>query len=343
MPTLGQIALKAVRPNQELAVSYALLAAVLRRRRYTRSEVIALFLLSLNWPNLPFVWHVRMFIRVPLFRLRVWLYANGWLSPPKRSLSLGLHGREHALAAIGRSPWALRNSFSRYAGWAGIDWNNHLSNSSYATSLDNARMRHLIMVWGSCLRFDGVAFALAGTEFEYIREVPMLESYEVETHILTWEDKFAYLLHRWLIKPSGKDPNEIKGTRTGKRATVAAIGLSKICFSVSTVPHPNAPDQSKRRVRQTAHPGRVFALSGYGTSVSNWSLAKDLRKAKQSRQWLAGHPNTIAPTDIGDGQLAFEQKRARLAEILSRLAGGDRSVWRELLKASDEDEALCAI
>jgi len=53
-------------------------------------------------------------------------------------------------------------------------------------------------------------FVLEGTQFHFLREIPMFASYEVRTQIVAWDHKWMYLTHRFVTHHKrGSGPNKI--------------------------------------------------------------------------------------------------------------------------------------
>ncbi len=73
-------------------------------------RILILIILALNWGNLPFVWHLKLFRFVPLLRLRILLCRLGFNAAPpdSRAKELGLKGRDQVFVAVRRSPWDVR-------------------------------------------------------------------------------------------------------------------------------------------------------------------------------------------------------------------------------------------
>lgn len=93
---------------------------------------------------------------------------------------------------IGRNPFTYPVC-APYKSWASpdeSDYNMHLSNSSYAKTLDSVRVNCALECFLAFFR-DGGWIALGGTNFNYIREIPIGAHYEVRSSIGSWDSKWV--------------------------------------------------------------------------------------------------------------------------------------------------------
>ncbi|KAF7377374.1 Peptidase A1 domain-containing protein [Mycena sanguinolenta] len=98
----------------------------------------------------------------------------------------------------------VRNiNWHAHVGFDDADYNLHMSNSSYAKVLDSARFRFAAASFPNIFRSGGW-MALAATHFHFIREIPMLSSYEVRTRIGAWDGKWIWCVSRF-VKPLPKN------------------------------------------------------------------------------------------------------------------------------------------
>jgi acyl-CoA thioesterase FadM len=80
-----------------------------------------------------------------------------------------------------------------YKTWASIDdcdFNGHLSNSSYATTLDAARLKTAVASFPFFFGAGG-RMALGATQYTFIREIPMSMPYEVQLCTVGWDNKWV--------------------------------------------------------------------------------------------------------------------------------------------------------
>ncbi|CAE6449335.1 hypothetical protein ACGC1H_000200 [Rhizoctonia solani] len=158
---------------------------------------LILFIFLLNARSWPGVWHVRVFASVIRIRLHALLYKRGngrkwWttISPVGRSVFPTPDGSDKGASSILKS-WASLDD---------CDWNGHLSNSCYAKNLDPARMQACID-WFPAFFGDNGWVALGGAHYHYIREIPINTRYEIRMSIGGWEDKWIYLVAKFVSHP----------------------------------------------------------------------------------------------------------------------------------------------
>ncbi|CAE6414388.1 unnamed protein product [Rhizoctonia solani] len=162
-----------------------------------------LLVLVLNAKSWPGVWHFRVFRPVISFRLNELF--NKRRDSPKFLTGISPVGRSVLPAANGSDSGAISVSKA----WAALDdcdFNGHLSNSCYAKNLDPARMQAWVD-WCPALFGDGAWVALGGAHYHYIREIPMNASYEIRVSIGGWDQKWIYLVAKFVSHPK-------KGSKT---------------------------------------------------------------------------------------------------------------------------------
>ncbi|KAJ6482349.1 hypothetical protein DFH09DRAFT_409426 [Mycena vulgaris] len=169
----------------------------------TAAKYLAILLFALNAGSWPLVWHLRVFSSVIEARLAIRLVKL-------RHVFSGREKRAAALARLyeSRMPVALHpfREVWTYRSWVSIDdsdFNLHMSNSSYAKALDTARFRLALATFPSLLRCGGW-IPLAATHYHFIREIPMLSRYEVRSSIGAWDDKWIWVVSRFVKPPSKK-------------------------------------------------------------------------------------------------------------------------------------------
>ncbi|CAA7263928.1 unnamed protein product [Cyclocybe aegerita] len=105
--------------------------------------------------------------------------------------------------AVGENPFTMVVPYKTWASIDESDFNGHLSNSSYAKTLDGARFKAAVNLFPMYLRSGGW-IALAATHYHFIREIPMLASYEIRSTIAAWDQKWLYVMSRYVRKSDGK-------------------------------------------------------------------------------------------------------------------------------------------
>ncbi|SCZ98514.1 BZ3500_MvSof-1268-A1-R1_Chr3-1g05434 [Microbotryum saponariae] len=296
-------------------------------------------LLWLNWRSLPFIWHLHLFGQVPLLHLRLRLY--------------GLD----KVFAIAKDPFDTKVITRGTATWDASDWNMHLSNSSYAKACDVARFKWLCNVVGCFVaqpfgRMDehvpdvvdldglgscgggggnqvGPAFGrediwspLAQTAFYFHREIPIFASYEIDVHVVAWDDKWLYYVCRFTTPPNKK-------TSSSER-TLNCVSLCRSCFKM-------------KGSRLSIPPSRVLSISGVGPDRSNWDRAMGFRAEGKGKAWLK-YGGELAAKKAGklgtdhvlvgeegwdeDGMRDYEERRIEGLKIVGRF--GDVRGWENL-------------
>jgi acyl-CoA thioesterase FadM len=80
------------------------------------------------------------------------------------------------------------------------DFNFHLTNSRYCALLDLARTQYLIQI-NSLPKFVGGGWksVLSSQCMSFIKEIKPLEKVDIETRVLSWDRKYCYIEHRFLV------------------------------------------------------------------------------------------------------------------------------------------------
>jgi hypothetical protein len=102
----------------------------------------------------------------------------------------------------------------------------------------------------------------AGVFTLFKKEIPPLQAYTIQTRVWTWNEKWLFLQHRFIIEDNKDYP------------TVCCIATSKIVF--------------KKTSGKTVPPKEIFELCGHVLDDSveakrneNWQIAKNLLNIKQ--------------------------------------------------------------
>jgi acyl-CoA thioesterase FadM len=95
-----------------------------------------------------------------------------------------------------------------------LDFNMHMTNSRYASFGDLSRVNFMIRngAWKR-LRAEGMLPVLGSGTYRFRRAIAPFQKFTVTTSVLTWDDKYVYLLHKFLTK-----------------GELAAIGVMKAAF-----------------------------------------------------------------------------------------------------------------
>ncbi|KDR78068.1 hypothetical protein GALMADRAFT_245047 [Galerina marginata CBS 339.88] len=186
---------------QSLARKLSLTSILRVAPKVGKALVCILFLLNIrSWP---LVWHFRVFRPVYAIRLyHTWLRISGLV----RSTAVKQKIEDQwldSISPVGKHPLTM---YVPYRSWASLDdsdFNGHLSNSSYPKILDSARFKAAVQMFPMFFRSGGW-MALAATNFYFIREIPILSSYEIRSSLASWDQKWIYVMSRFVRKPSGK-------------------------------------------------------------------------------------------------------------------------------------------
>ncbi|GAA5918753.1 hypothetical protein JCM6882_007724 [Rhodosporidiobolus microsporus] len=195
-----------------------------------------------------------------------------------------------------------------------------MSNSSYAKVLDTARFKWLLELVGPAFGV-GIWSPLAATSFTFFKEIPLGAKYEIDVHLVSFDDKWMYYVARFTTAPR----------RGSTERTLNCVAFSRSCFKL-------------RGSRLTIPPARVLSASGCGPDRSNWERVLQLRKEKKMRRWLEYGGALVAKkqgkwADEGkfpkgeegwerDGLEMYEEKRLKGLPVATRF--GDVSGWEDL-------------
>ncbi|PWN44052.1 hypothetical protein IE81DRAFT_345994 [Ceraceosorus guamensis] len=297
------------------------LPAILKSGPPALVQRIIAILLLFNIRSFPLFWHIRVFLPAVWARFKA--------RPSIHPLLPWISSSKHATTQPGTSP-ALRldalplgkdifNDVETYTcrAWPDdCDWNLHVSNSAYSRALDYARMSFLS---SRILRFhfDGGWMALGGAALTFHKEIPFMAKYEIRMQVASWDDKWFYVLARFVSPAKGHARTRQAGVRKRSRS---AQNLKAMLIDVAQPQgkppvRPPKPDEEQeaglqegeveqslegrtiyatavsrycfKSGRRTIPPWLVVATSGYGTFAStrsNWERAEGLRRNILSRE-----------------------------------------------------------
>ncbi|KAF8256737.1 HotDog domain-containing protein [Lactarius quietus] len=300
-------------PAAALSVSVSLLPGL--------AKSVVFLLVILNVRSLPLVWHLRVLFW-PLSR--VW-----WLSRRARIRTFSssstskkdAHRNCDYLVPVGQNPLDHVSVTKSWAGPDDCDYNWHLSNSSYSKVLDVARSNSVVNILPSFV-IAGGAIALAGTHFQFIREIPIFARYEVRSQIVGWDHKWLYVVHRFVSRH-----------KPGLRRTAPAItnGIDSDSPSPTPTPSDSSADLSADAVRAaaaTAHEPEPDGATLHCISV-NVMVFKQGRITVPPALVLAGE-------GFGATHLQGAAARARAVELgLGGMRELHRGSWRAVPKGPE--------
>lgn len=234
-------------------------------------------LLLANIKSFPLVWHVRVFAPA--------IWARAVARPSIHPLIPFIRSNKHPTTTpgvppklrldalpLGRDIFLDKTVVSLRASFDDCDFNGHLSNSSYAKNLDFARMQHLS---GRFLRmhFDGARMALGGSAFTYHAEIPALSKYEIEMSVGAWDDKWLYVVARFMspsARSSGAGPGGVKRSKS-------AQNLRELMKDVVKPSHEAEEARKAKRAKESVT-GTDVEDGGSNGAQSQQARAVDRRK-----------------------------------------------------------------
>ncbi|KAF8636053.1 hypothetical protein AX17_003837 [Amanita inopinata Kibby_2008] len=161
------------------------------------------FLLLINVRSLPLGWHIRIFRPVFSIRFQHRLLKLRTLFLPRSTRDVYEDRWLDTLCLIGQHPIKTTVLYKSWASIDDCDFNGHLSNSSYAKTCDAARFKAALQMFPMFFRAGGW-MALAATQYDFIREIPMFASYEVRVKLHAWDQKWVYIVCKFVTKPKKK-------------------------------------------------------------------------------------------------------------------------------------------
>ncbi|KAG6828966.1 hypothetical protein H0H92_006148 [Tricholoma furcatifolium] len=169
----------------------------------TAAKYLVFLLFLVNIRSWPLAWHFRVFRPVFAIRFQHTLVQLRTIFKSKAEKIKAEDEWLDSISPVGGDPL---NYVVRYNTWASIDdsdFNGHLSNSSYGKTLDSSRFKAALAMFPMFFRAGGW-MALAATHYNFIREIPMLASYEVRLSVAAWDQKWIYIVGKFVTKPSKK-------------------------------------------------------------------------------------------------------------------------------------------
>ncbi|KAF5390874.1 hypothetical protein D9757_004442 [Collybiopsis confluens] len=125
-----------------------------------------------------------------------------------------------SLTPIGKTPFQE----AVFRSWASIDecdYNFHLSNSSYAKALDGSRFKLAVQLLPKFLLAGGV-IPLAGPHFHFVREIPILAKYEVRISLEAWDEKWMYIVCRFVSRGKKERSKKNAGLKIGAESSATS-------------------------------------------------------------------------------------------------------------------------
>ncbi|TKY89371.1 hypothetical protein EX895_001902 [Sporisorium graminicola] len=285
----------------------ALLLEPIRINPPTWLRVLLAAVLLANVRSTPFAWHIR--VLYPAFKALV--VAQPWWPTSRSSASTLMHKPSQPLLdtqrlPLGRDIFDDISSHKFIATLDECDWNGHLSNSSYSKSLDFTRMAHNSPRFLK-MYYDGGWVALGGSAFNFHREIPLLARYTIRMSIEAWDDKWLYVVGRFVAPASKGKADE----------TLYCTSISRYVCKAG---------------RRTIPPWLLIATSGYGTHTttkSNWEKAEQLRNSyldKHRQQYLESTGTKTIPAKV-EAKLVKKAALLRQFRTVAERAGTEDEAW----------------
>ncbi|KAK0205239.1 hypothetical protein DFS33DRAFT_1326818 [Desarmillaria ectypa] len=253
------------------------------------------FLFLLNIRAFPLAWHVRVLWSYFAFHIQYWLHGLSIIYKSTSAKQTATQVWWDSRSPIGKSPFDLVLKYTDWSSPDVCDYNLHLSNSCYAKTLDTVRMKWVLAFVSQVFRVDGV-LPVGGTPLLHFiipkstlfsdvvsiyQRIPMLRRFEVRCSVVTWGEKWLYLVAKFVttgsrkVTPRAEDttPSSFPGTPSDSdadlqqkvsdklseepdEAVVHCVSISQVCFKIGRI---------------TVPPALVLALSG--CSEGNYTRA----------------------------------------------------------------------
>ncbi|KAJ6596285.1 hypothetical protein DFH09DRAFT_973431 [Mycena vulgaris] len=311
-------------------------------------KYLAILVVLINAGSWPLVWHIRVMAVAFKFQLRERLMRLRYLFAGKARRAAALEAWYESQMPVGVHPFRQLWTYSSWASPDHCDFMFHLSNSSYAMALDAARFRVAIATFPNFLRCGGWA-PLAATHYHFIREIPMFSSFEVRVSVGAWDDKWIWIVCRF-VKPPSKSRSKSKSKKITPASESAPTPLTNGATTPLTNGEPTAVAQALlaraaqtpeadgailytvavshlcyKLGRRTVPPAVVLAANGFyappAPPAPPSDTSSDLDSSKQTAADAPpSHEPTLAPYWARTAAL-----RASLPALTKFYAGG----WRE--------------
>lgn len=285
--------------------------------------LVGLLVIS-NIRSTPFAWHIRIFY--PAFKAV--FKARGWLGRSKsQKFSIAAIKPQLQLEAlpVGRDIFEDTSSHDFVATLDECDWNGHLSNSSYSKSLDYTRMAHNSPRFLK-MYYDGGWVALGGSGFNFHREIPMLARYTIRMSVEAWDDKWLYVVGRFVAPPKGSSKKNSSAPSAPTTAITEKLQPGEVLYCTSISRY------VCKAGRRTIPPWLMIATSGYGKEAStrsNWEKAEKLRAHYLEKERKAYLEKTSKKTVSAKVEAKLIKKAALLRQFRteSERQGTEEEAW----------------
>ncbi|PFH48797.1 hypothetical protein AMATHDRAFT_5480 [Amanita thiersii Skay4041] len=209
-------------------------------------KYIFYFLLLINARSLPLAWHFRVFRPVFAIRFRHRLLKWRTMFLSRAAQDIEEDKWLDSICPVGEHPLDKVVSYTSWASIDDSDFNGHLSNSSYAKTYDAARFKAALQMFPMFFRAGGW-MALAATHYNFIREIPMFSSYEVRLTLHGWDQKWLYVVAKFVSKP--------KHEKSRTKATVSSLPNSGSATPSGSTTNPNTDTEESPFTASLRQPG----------------------------------------------------------------------------------------
>ncbi|KAH8093064.1 hypothetical protein BXZ70DRAFT_897800 [Cristinia sonorae] len=163
----------------------------------------AALLFLLNIRSWPLIWHFKVWRPIWRYQFRFLFFRLSLALKSKKEKQAAMEKWFDDLLQVGKSPFEVVSKYRTWAGPDDCDFNMHLSNSSYAKLLDMARFNAVLSFMPTGF-IAGAWMGVGATHFKYLKEIPIFSTYEMRTSIAAWDQKWMYVLTRYVTHPKKK-------------------------------------------------------------------------------------------------------------------------------------------
>ncbi|KAF9228231.1 hypothetical protein BS17DRAFT_328851 [Gyrodon lividus] len=187
--------------------------------------------LLINARSFPLIWHAQVFLPLGIMRCKYHILSCQHilsLQPAAARHEAVVNQLESSACPVGANPFKFHVICRSWASPDDTDWFGHLSNSSYAKARDLALSKFSIK---GCPTFVGIggAVILSSTYYHFLREIPLFTRYEMHLSIGAWDQKWMYLVCRFISYSKNK-----RKTKTKQDASLVLPEDSPASSGIST-------------------------------------------------------------------------------------------------------------
>ncbi|KAJ5513136.1 hypothetical protein N7463_002688 [Penicillium fimorum] len=304
---------------------------------YVWKFLLTIFL-AVNLKNLPLVFHYRIFRPIIQSSFR-----------KKRSHQVSARHQDKDLPLV-----FLPCITTTYTPLLEADYNLHKSNSTYFTDLDASRSHLLsylcyrgVAVVDRELAADGkrgiMAAIIGSVTTSFKKEIRIFQQYEVWSRILTWDQKWLYIVTHFVQKGSVKQDDLVTHKlSTGKifgNCGVAGSGKSR---DKSARPVVFATSVSKyvfKKGRLTVAPERLLRASGLlgeGDKTGDLPVQSQDPQPKSTEATMSKNTDDVGDLEIGE---VIEKERLRGMKYAKAWAELD-TLHEELFRENETSDCV---